>query len=512
MKRFVNFSIWIVILCVGTTTYATGTSNWKAPDGYEIRIDSSGWSFPVAIAFVKNPATDPKSPLYYVSELRGRIKVVTQDRSVYTYADQVEELRPQEELPAFKGQFGLTGLCLDDASGSLYATTVYRKGALLFNKIMRFNSPNGHFGLQGNKTWELVDLFQNDHSGVAHQIGHCFIGSDGKLYVGVGDAHKPKKSQLLQHTNGKLLRLNLDGTAPSDNPLYDPHQPNSIISYVYAYGFRNPFAISEGPSQQVYVAENGKEVDRLILVNPGQNYLWEGQDDVMFTNSLVTWSPPIGPATMIFLDNSSLFPQWDQRLLISATFYAQIQSVWIDESLGVKSPPIPFMSYAGSPDETQYLVPIAAGPDGIYFSGFMPQSDGETHIMKVVRQTSSNAESPALRLSGQGWYSYLECAQCHQLSGKGGKPELALDGLVTTPHFQSPHTELTSEQQTALGEYLMQFKQSTSTSGTMTQNWISKIGFHISTHLSDWIRGVLIAGLILGLGGNLFFGWFWKKK
>ncbi|MBF0278982.1 MAG: PQQ-dependent sugar dehydrogenase [SAR324 cluster bacterium] len=569
MKRRLSIIVFYWCLFSPAFIFATGSSNWKAPDGYKIEIDSSGWAFPVDIKFVPNPKSDSKAPLYYVTELRGKIKVVTQDRSVFVFADEIENLRPTKELPDFKGQFGLTGLCLDAEKAHLYATTVYRKGGLLFNKIMRFASEDGNFGLKGKKVWEMDRFFEKDPSGIAHQIGNCFIGSDRKLYVGVGDAHKPENTQRLEHTNGKLLRINLDGSAPSDNPFYNTQAPWSVASYIYASGLRNPFAIAEGPASRIYIAENGKAVDRLIEVKPGQNYLWEGKDDVMFLNGLVTWTPPIGPASMIYLDEHPLFPQWNQRLLVTATFWAQIQAVWVDEKQEIRKPPVPFLTFAGDLKETQYLVPVASGPDGIYFSGFMPQSDGETHIMKIVPLSQKDAPIPDL--SGVGWYARQECAACHSILGKGGGAGPKLDGLITRlqkrlnhsdyeeqleqvdqerdprlrqfkkirrqlreskglekvklwirshlkePRFDFPGSQksnlnLSDAQIEGLTEYLMQLTGETEPeAGFSLDSLFESLQFHFSTHTSTWLGWTFFAGIFLGVGVTPFKIYRWIR-
>ncbi|MBF0287301.1 MAG: PQQ-dependent sugar dehydrogenase [SAR324 cluster bacterium] len=566
------FSILLYLLLISPFLWASGTENWKAPEGYEIQIDSSGWSLPVAIQFVPNPQDHPKAPLYYVSELRGRIKVVTQDHSIFTYADQIEDLRPKEELPDLKGEFGLTGLCLDETKGEVYATSVFRKGGLLFNKIMRFDSGDGKFGLQGTKSWEMIELFSKDPASHAHQIGHCFIGVDRKLYVGIGDGHQHYKAQLLQHTNGKLLRINLDGTAPLDNPFYDKKSPNSIPSYIYAYGLRNPFAIAEGPENKIYIAENGPSVDRLLKVTPGRNYMWNGKDSSMLINGIVTWSPAFGPATMVFLKEHRLFPNWNQRFLVTATALARMENLWIDDVLGAKAPPETILEYTGKQEtERQYLVPVAVGPDGIYFSGFLPQADGETHIMKIVPSSSAQKTNQLQpKLSGEAWYARMECAACHSISGKGGKVGPALDNLVLRledqlnsrkyeqqldevdqltenifvkhkearqqlrqlegkekiefwirqrlkepkfdyPESQMPNFQLTDEQITELTKFLMTLSaKDRYREKPALEKWADDMKFYLTTHLSVWLTVMLCLGMVIGVGGKATIRLLWK--
>lgn len=557
MPRSHTFFVLLFIAFNASTLMASGTENWQATDGYRVEIDSSGWSLPVAIQFVPNPKNDPKSPLYYVSELRGQIKVVTQDRSVYTYADQIEDLRPKQELPHLDGEFGMTGLCLNEATGHVYATTVYRNGGLLFNKIMRFTSGSNNFGLTGTKDWEMIDLFSPDPASHSHQIGHCFIGSDQKFYVGIGDAHQHYKAQLLEHSSGKLIRMNLDGSAPTDNPFYDTKNPGSIQSYIYAYGLRNPFAIAEGPNQKVYIAENGPNIDKLLKIVPGRNYLWNGKNSSMLINGIVTWSPSLGPATLAYVNEHPIFPKWNQRLLVSASTKAYIDAVWIDDELGAKSTPEKILHYKGNQEtEPQYLVPIALGPDGLYFSGFLPQADGETHIMKLV--PSDTAPQPQQALSGEAWYAKLECAGCHSISGKGGKLGPALDNLVlrledrlnsqaylkqldevdqlqeplfvdkqearqkmrelsgkekiefwikqrlAEPKFDSseaqmPNFQLNSTQIEALTQFLMTLSaEDKRRQKSSLEQWADDLKFYFNTHLNAWLATMLVLGIVIG--------------
>ena len=51
-----------------------------------------------------------------------------------------------------------------------------------------------------------------------HNGGRLRIGPDDKLYVGTGDAGEPTTSQVIAHLSGKILRINLDGSIPDDNP------------------------------------------------------------------------------------------------------------------------------------------------------------------------------------------------------------------------------------------------------------------------------------------------------
>jgi hypothetical protein len=101
-------------------------SDWSLKENFDISIDTEGYRFPTAIAFVPNPGNGPKDPLYFVTELRGKVKVVTNDRTVYTFAEDFFTFKPLEELPSQSGESGLAGICLDPENGYLFVTFVYK--------------------------------------------------------------------------------------------------------------------------------------------------------------------------------------------------------------------------------------------------------------------------------------------------------------------------------------------------------------------------------------------------
>ena len=134
-----------------------------------------------------------------------------------------------------------------------------------------------------------VDLITNIPAHDDHGGGRLVIGPDQKLYLSRGDnggnwlANKctPIRSQDLPTAvdvakgdwatyEGKILRLNLDGTVPADNPLL-----NGVRSHVYSYGHRNPQGLAFGPHGLLYSSEHGPGTDdELNLILPGRNYGW----------------------------------------------------------------------------------------------------------------------------------------------------------------------------------------------------------------------------------------------
>ena len=108
---------------------AAGAPDWREDyaiaDGFRIQRDSTGYHLPTAVAFVPEPGPGPKDPLYFVTELRGTLKVVTNDRTVMTFAEGFQHLVPEKELPDHLGEIGMAGICLEPEHGYIFVSYAY---------------------------------------------------------------------------------------------------------------------------------------------------------------------------------------------------------------------------------------------------------------------------------------------------------------------------------------------------------------------------------------------------
>src|SRR5690606_31458415 len=93
------------------------------------------------------------------------------------------------------------------------------------------------------------------------------IGPDQKLYITTGDAGYRLLAQEVDSLVGKILRINLDGSIPPDNPFAN--------SPVYSYGHRNPQGITWNSNGIMYASEHGQSAyDEINIIQPGVNYGW----------------------------------------------------------------------------------------------------------------------------------------------------------------------------------------------------------------------------------------------
>ncbi|TLY38686.1 MAG: PKD domain-containing protein, partial [Nitrospirae bacterium] len=217
---------------------------------------------------------------------------------------------------------GLLGLALDPSFPSapwVYAYYSYDDVAngTTSNRIVRIQAT-------GNSGGSMDVLLDGIPSGVWHIGGPIQFGPDGKLYAVIGDSYVWANAQNLTNVAGKVLRLNPDGSVPSDNPFVGNASANP---YIYTYGHRNNFGIAFHPvTGAAYVTENGPECnDEVNLLIPGRNYGWgpswtcvppmpppplntnrDGPNPVL---PLVWYSPNIAPTNAIFYDGPD-FAAW----------------------------------------------------------------------------------------------------------------------------------------------------------------------------------------------------------
>ncbi|MGH7825665.1 MAG: PQQ-dependent sugar dehydrogenase [Candidatus Binatia bacterium] len=200
----------------------------------------------------------------FVSERSGAIRVIErgQLRAEPWMTLKVEEV----------GEAGLLGLALHPQFAQnrfVYVAYTFRVAdRRLQNRLVRLREdPKTGKGVLDKVLIDKV-AGANNHDG-----GRVKFGPDGKLYWTVGDAQNTSFAQNLKSLNGKILRLNPDGSIPDDNPF-----PNS---YVYSWGHRNPQGLAWQPATGwLYSTEHGPSGfqgccrDEVNLIEAGKNYGW----------------------------------------------------------------------------------------------------------------------------------------------------------------------------------------------------------------------------------------------
>ncbi|MBD8057632.1 lectin [Cellulomonas sp. JH27-2] len=158
------------------------------------------------------------------------------------------------------GEGGLMGLAIAPTFGSDHWLYVMHTSPT-DNRIVRFKVENNLL-VTGSEQVLLTGILRNKF----HNGGRLRFGPDGKLYASTGDAQNGDNAQNIASLNGKVLRLNPDGTVPSDNP---------FGNYVWSYGHRNPQGLAFDSQGRLWEQEFGNSVmDETNLVVKGGNYGW----------------------------------------------------------------------------------------------------------------------------------------------------------------------------------------------------------------------------------------------
>ncbi|MBE6013170.1 MAG: PQQ-dependent sugar dehydrogenase [Lachnospiraceae bacterium] len=161
------------------------------------------------------------------------------------------------------GEGGLMGIVLDpdfDENRFMYVMYSYEDGGQIFNRVARLVER------ENEASYDRIIIDRIPGSRV-NDGGRIKIGPDGKLYITAGDSGNGDLAQDLNSLAGKILRVNLDGSIPEDNPFPD--------SPVYSYGHRNPQGIAWGINNTMYASEHGQSgYDEINIIVPGGNYGW----------------------------------------------------------------------------------------------------------------------------------------------------------------------------------------------------------------------------------------------
>jgi putative heme-binding domain-containing protein len=106
-----------------------------------------------------------------------------------------------------------------------------------------------------------------------HQGGALHFGVDGKLYIAIGEQTAETPAQDLTTFQGKILRINRDGTIPGDNPFLT--ETKGKYAAIWVRGLRNPFTFAVHPSSgELFINDVGGKFEEINVGVPGGNYGW----------------------------------------------------------------------------------------------------------------------------------------------------------------------------------------------------------------------------------------------
>ncbi|GAB3304503.1 PQQ-dependent sugar dehydrogenase [Hymenobacter tenuis] len=276
------------------------------------------------------------------------------------------EVTPLVTLPdvATSLEGGLLGMALHpDFATSPYVYVVYNYNDNGYKeKLVRLTYAAGTLG-------SPLVLLANIPATSTHSGSRLLILPDKTLLMTTGDAQQQPQAQNPASLNGKILRLNLDGTVPADNPVAG--------SLVYTLGHRNPQGLVQGPGGRIYSSEHGPDTDDEVnLIEPNRNYGWptvaglcSGATEQAFCTAnnvrepLAVWTPTRGVSGLTYY-NSPAIPDWQGKLLLLSLKASRLTALTLNAA--GDAIPLPFSDYLTSFGR---LRAICVSPQGRVYVG-----------------------------------------------------------------------------------------------------------------------------------------------
>jgi glucose/arabinose dehydrogenase len=365
------------------------------PAGFTQSVVATGLSSGTALA----AAPDGR---IFALEQGGRVRIIKNGSLLPTPVFTVTTVAEQER--------GLLGLTFDpNFATNQFVYVFYTVGgpspAPAHNRVSRFTL-NGDVAVPGSEQilLDLPDVTFRIHNG-----GALKFGSDGKLYVAVGNDNVFGNSQSLANPFGKILRINSDGSIPTDNPFYS--QTTGVNRAIWAHGLRNPYTFDVQPgSGLTYINDVGEaaweEINQGVA---GGNYGWANNEG--YTTNPLYQSPvyayPHGSGAhqgfaivgaAFYNPATATFP----AQYAGKYFYMDFVNGWIeyvDPTAPNPKTPTTFAtgiptSFAGGP------VDLEVGADGALY--YLNRLGGGVFKIQYTAQAPSITQQPASQSVTQG--------------------------------------------------------------------------------------------------------------
>ncbi|MFH1121164.1 MAG: PQQ-dependent sugar dehydrogenase [Bacteroidota bacterium] len=261
------------------------------------------------------------------------------------------------------GEGGLLGMALHpDFSIQPYVYLVYNytSGSSIKERLVRYT---WNSSVLINQETLIEGISANSY----HDGSRLVFGPDGKLYMSTGDAGNTGNSQNMNSLSGKILRINPDGSIPSDNPYTG--------SYIWSIGHRNAQGLTFSPGGILYSSEHGPDTDdELNIIESGRNYGWpevagfcDQSAELNFCNDnevrepLVVWTPTLAVAGISYYGHPDI-PEWQNSVLMTSLKAGKLVSLKLSSNgMSITEQADWFVNHFGR------LRDICVSPDGRVF-------------------------------------------------------------------------------------------------------------------------------------------------
>jgi len=298
------------------------------------------------------------------------------------------------------GERGLLGVALDPSFANNNFVYVYYTATspTIHNRVSRFTA-NGDIAVPGSEV-VILDL-NNLSSATNHNGGAIHFGPDGKLFIAVGENANGSNSQTLGNLLGKVLRINSDGTIPSDNPFFNTATGNNRA--IWVLGLRNPFTFDFQPgSGRIFINDVGENTWEEINDGiAGSNYGWPDTEgtttDPRFRSPLFAYQHGSTETTGCAIAGGAFYNPPVQQFpseFVGDYFFADLCSGWIRRFHPVSGTAEGFATGISSP------VDLKVSTDGSLF--YLARGSGSnTGVVFKIQHTASQAPSISVHPADQ---------------------------------------------------------------------------------------------------------------
>ena len=337
--NLIIFSKIFLLFLVSSLTKAGDIQNWDdsvektKKETFRVETFIDGFDIPWGMVFLPNQNL-------IVSDRNGSLWLVDYKEKSKTKISGVPNVR-------YKGQGGLLDVEIHpDFINNNYIYIGFTdylnsKKNRTFTSIIRARLKN--ISLTDQKIIYKADDTFYDNSTI-HYGTRIVFDDKGFLYFSIGDRGKRNQAQLLEYPNGKIHRLNADGSIPSDNPFFEN---NNAIKSIWTFGNRNPQGLAMHPASSIlFETEHGpRGGDELNILSSGKNYGWpeitygknySGTTITKYTHKegmeqpVIHWTPSIAVCGIDFYDGE-LFNNWKNNLLVSSLKFERLYRLEIDD-------------------------------------------------------------------------------------------------------------------------------------------------------------------------------------
>jgi glucose/arabinose dehydrogenase len=221
-------------------------------------------------------------------------------------------------------------------------------------------------------------------------FGHRIVfGPDGYLWISSGERQKFDPSQDMESNLGKIVRLNVDGSTPTDNPFFES---GGVTAEIWSLGHRNPLGLAFDESGRLWNIEMGPMGgDELNLVRRGANYgypivsngdHYDGRDipdhhtRPEFATPAAFWDPVISPSSLMFYSGSE-FPDWRGDAFVGGLSSESLVRIEFDGESAHEAQRF---------DMGRRVRAVEQGPDGAIWvlEGGRPGRGGDGYLLKLT--------------------------------------------------------------------------------------------------------------------------------